>query len=351
MTPADFCQEIKTPNRKPLYLITGGEPAAVQRCLAAASDAVAPSFRDFNYQLLTLEAGQAKDLVEAVYSSAFGQPPRIIVAKNPNFKEEKEEKEKKEKKKKNDDWEVLLKYMGNPSPDNTIILVLDKIDGRLGFFKKVKAAKLEVDCQVPKGNALTTWLMAEFKARQIKATPSLCNLIIEQAGSNEPGGSNLEGLANEAEKLSLYLGAGGQLTEELVRSMVSIAPGGNVFALGDALSARQLSEALIIVRKLLENEHHLPILAMMVRQFRLLLAIKTRQRSSGSNHLDQSEAASLGIHPFVLKKTQNATGDWSWQQLRNALAALEDAHRALVTTSTPPSFILEDLVFKIISYR
>lgn len=323
MTPAGFVKEVKGPDRKPLYVLSGGEPAAVRRCLAAAAEAVHPDFHDFNYQALELEAGQARRLVAEAATMAFFSPPRVVVAKNPPFG--------------SDDWNILADYLDDPNSGTTIVLTLDKLDSRLKFAKKIKSAEAEVDCSPPKGAALTKWLMSEFQARSVTADQTVCALIIERAGADLPA------LLGEAEKLSLYVGPGGTLSADLARRLVSLAPNANVFELGEALGRHDLKSALSTLFDLLATEHHLPILAMMVRHFRLMLQIKTRQASLKVSSLGPEEASGLGLHPFVLKKTQGQAAAWSWRELAAALTALEDAHRALVTSSAPPQMVLENL--------
>lgn len=327
MTPAAFIKEIKSPNRRPLYVVGGGEPSAVRRCLEAAGEAVSADFRDFNLQTLDLEAGQAGRLIGEAGTMPFFAPPRVVLAKNPAFG--------------GDDWNALAEYLGDPNPGATIVIVLEKIDARLKFFKKIKAADLEVDCRPPKGAALVKWLAGEFKDRGVEASAQVCSIIIERAGSD------LNVLAGEAEKLSLYLGEGGTLTAGQAREMVSLAPNANVFELGEALGRHDLKAGLATLLDLLAVEHHMPVLAMMVRHFRLILRIKTRQAALGVGRLGADEASRLGLHPFVLEKTQGQAADWSWRSVSEALRSLEEAHRALVTSSAPPQMVLENLALKL----
>ncbi|MDL2259586.1 DNA polymerase III subunit delta [Deltaproteobacteria bacterium OttesenSCG-928-K17] len=323
MTPAAFIKEIQGSGRKALYLISGGESSATNKCLAAAESAVGEDFRDFNYKLMDLEAGQAGRLINEAFTMPFFAPPRVVAVKNPPFN--------------GDDWNALADYLESPNSSSTIILTLAKPDARLKFFKKVKSIDAEVDCAPPKGAALNKWLIAEFAARGVKADGPACAMIIDRAGSDP------ETLSGEAEKLSLYLGQGGALTAETVRALVSLAPNANVFELGDALGGGNLKSALANLMDLMAVEHHLPILAMMVRQFRLMLQVKTRQAELGLRRLGRDEAATLKMNPFVMDKIQTQAAGWSWADLKSALTALEEAHRAIVTTATPPELILQNL--------
>ncbi len=323
MTPAAFIKEVQGPGRRPMYVLNGGEPSALARCLAAAEAAVDPAVRDFNHQVLSLEAGQVGRLLSEAATSPFFIPPRVVVVKNPPFT--------------GDDWNALADSLEKPNSGATIVIAVDKLDARLRFAKKIKALEAEVDCSPPKGAALVKWLAGEFQARDVKAEASVCALIIERAGGD------LGVLMGEAEKLSLYVGPGGAVTLDLARRLVSLAPNANVFELGEALGRHDLKTGLATLLDLLATEHHLPVLAMLVRHFRLMLLIKTRQAALGVSRLGREEAPGLGLHPFVLEKTQGQAAAWSWRDLASALNQLEDAHRTLVTTATPPQMVLENL--------
>ncbi len=327
MTPASFIKEIGGSARKVMYVFRGGEPSAPARGRAAAEAAVEDGFRDFNYQVLDLETGEAPRLLAEAGTMPFFAPPRLVVAKNPAFSGE--------------DWNALTDYLDDPNPSTTIIIAIEKLDSRLKFAKKIKSLGGDVDCSPPKGAALAKWLAEEFASRRVKANAQVCSLLIERAGT-DPGT-----LTREAEKLSLYLGPGGNLEPDLVRALVSLAPNANVFELGEALGRHDLKSGLATLLDLLATEHHLPILAMMVRHFRLILTVKTRQSALNTKRLGKEEAANLGLHPFVLEKTQRQAAVWSWAEVASALKALEEAHRTLVTTATPAHMVLENLALEL----
>ena len=331
MTPEAFIREIAGPGRRPLYVLSGGEPTAVARCLAAALDAAAPDFRDFNCQTLDLAAGQADRLIGEARTRPFGPPPRVAMVRNPPFGHE--------------DWNALADYLEDPNPEATILLVLDgPLNARLRFSRKIKAEGLEVACQPPKGAALVKWLAGELKSRGVTAAPQVCELIIERIGDD------LNTLLGEAEKFSLFPGEGRALSEDLVRSMVRLAPNANIFKLGEALGRHDEKTALNTLLELLATEDHRPVLGMMVSHFRNMLQIKTRQGCLGRTRLGREEAGPLGLHPFVLEKTQGQAAAWSWPDLARALAALEETHLTLVSSGDhPPQAILENLALKLAS--
>ncbi len=306
MNPEEFIKEIAGPARRPLYIIEGGEPSALGRCLDAAREAALPDFRDFNFQLLDLQAGEAPRLLGEAATMPFFAAPRVLAVKNPPFSGE--------------DWNALAAYLDDPNTESTVVLVVDKPDSRLKFFKKAKSLGLNVDCAPPRGAALAKWLADEFARRGVSLTGQAARLIIERAGSE------VQALLGEAEKLSLYVGEGGRLTPEMVKNMVSLAPGGNVFELGEALGRQDASRGLATLLELLATEPHLPVLAMMVRHFRLILQVKTLQALYGTARLSPEQAKPLGLHPYVLEKTSPQAERWPWKAVAAALLATEEAH-------------------------
>ena len=334
MTPAAFIKEIAGPDRRPLYVLSGGDPTVAARCLAAALDAADPGFRDFNCQSLDLEAGQAERLIGEARTRPFGPPPRVLTLKNPPFKAE--------------DWNALAAYLDDPNPETVILLTLeDKLDERLRFAKKIKAAGLEVDCRPLKGEALVKWLAGELKSRNIPASLQVCEFIIELAGDDP------RLLAGEAEKLSLYLDPGQKLSAELVRDLVRPILDAQLYHLTDHLGRGRLREALTDLMEILSDSHQekdkkkqasdrtMQIMAALENRF--LAFLHGRARLAGAEDWPTPKFMS-NLQPFTRKKIQEQLGRWSWTDLARALAALEEAHLTLISSGDhPPRMLLENL--------
>ena len=94
----------------------------------------------------------------------------------------------------------------------------------------------------------------------------------------------------------------------------------NIFALTYALSHKNKVTAL----KILEEQYAADlspeyILAMFMRQFKILLQIKTAQ---DSKWLPVKVASTLKIHPFIVKKGLEQSKNFSAAQLKNILNRL-----------------------------
>jgi len=338
MTPAAFIKEIADPARRPLYVLSGGDPTAAAKCLTAALDAADPDFRDFNCQNLDLEPGQAERLIGEARTRPFGPPPRVLTVKNPPFKAE--------------DWNALADYLDDPNPETVVLLVLeDKLDARLRFSKKIEAAGLEVDCRPLKGEALAKWLAGELKSRGLPASLQVSKLIIERAGDDP------RLLAGEAEKLSLYLDPGQQLSAELVRDLVRPLLDAQLYHLTDHLGRGRLREALTDLLEILNDRHqekdkkkqasdqNMQIMAALENRF--LAFLHGRAKPAGAEDWPTPRFMA-NIQPLTRKIIQDHLGRWSWTGLTRALAALEEAHLTLVSSGDhPPRMLLENLVLKL----
>jgi len=339
MTPDAFIKEIAGPGRRPLYVLSGGDHTAAAKCLAAALTAASPDFRDFNCQTLDLEAGQSERLLGEARSRPFGPPPRVLTVKNPPFG--------------GDDWNALADYLEEPNPDTVILLLMeDKLDERLRFSKKIKAAESEVDCRPLKGEALVKWLAAELKNRGLSADRQVCALIIELAGDNP------RLLTGEAEKLSLYLGKGQKLSAELVRELIRPILDTQLYHLTDHLGRGRLKEALTDLLEILSDSYQekdkktqdtdrtMLILASLENRF--LAFLNDRARPMEADWPAPKFIAKLSPHTRRIIQAQ--LGRWTWPELTRALAALEEAHLTLVSSGDqPPRTLLENLALNLAS--
>lgn len=115
-------------------------------------------------------------------------------------------------------------------------------------------------------------------------------------------GSDLWRAAAELDKL-IHYAQGGAVTRAMVHELVRSDFEDSIFNLIDAISSRQKARAIALLRGHLESgEHELGILAMLARQFRILLLVReildTDPRAS-----KDAVASALSIHPFVAQKS------------------------------------------------
>jgi DNA polymerase-3 subunit delta len=136
-------------------------------------------------------------------------------------------------------------------------------------------------------------------------------------------GADLRLLDQEIVKLVTYKGGETTISVTDVETLVPYSQDAVIFDLVDALGRRDGSTAAKTLHRLLdEGEHPLRLLGMIIRQFRLLIQVKTLKAKGASS---SDVAKTLDIHPFPASKLYN-------QATHFTLAQLEKVYRYLSET-------------------
>jgi DNA polymerase-3 subunit delta len=145
-----------------------------------------------------------------------------------------------------------------------------------------------------KSGELYSWLREQLKKANKTATSSVLTLLVDRIGKD------LRRLSTELDKLVTYLGPQQELDEKSIMLATARSLQGDIFALTDAVVYGHTAKALALLKDLLgSGEPALRILAMLVRQFRLLgESIELLGRGCASAEL----ASRLNIHPYAAQK-------------------------------------------------
>ena len=158
-------------------------------------------------------------------------------------------------------------------------------------------------------------------------------------------GPNSRLLNSELIKLSTYC-ADRAITAEDVRALVADARKANVFSMVDAVGLRQPDVALRELRRLLtEGDHPLRVMAMLVRQFRLLIQVKSM---SEAGLPPEDIAQQLGVSPRGFGGLQRQARNFSFQQLEWAYRQLLECDFQVKTGSREAEVALELLVAELL---
>lgn len=207
------------------------------------------------------------------------------------------------------------------SDDNIIIFIDEELNTKdkplkadakklFAFFSKQKFVQ---EFKTLSNLQLLSFIKKETASYGKEMSTAAATLLINLSGAE------LWTMASEIKKLSFY-SANKIISENDVKELCSGAISEDIFALTDALSAKNKALAL----KLLEEQYAAGLseeylIAMLIRQFKILLQI----RSALDNNLGQTEMASrLKLHPFVLKKGMAQVKNFSAPSLKNCLNEL-----------------------------
>ncbi len=158
-------------------------------------------------------------------------------------------------------------------------------------------------------------------------------------------GPNARLLNGEMVKLATYCGDRAIQVED-VRALVIDARRANVFAMVDALGQRQPGVALRELRKLLsEGDHPLRVMAMVIRQFRLLIQVKELSEAGVSQ---ETIAQKVGMPYRGVPGLQRQARNFSFEQLERAYRQLLDYDYQVKTGARDAEAALEILVAELV---
>jgi DNA polymerase-3 subunit delta len=169
----------------------------------------------------------------------------------------------------------LIFLESQPLPDNHRIIRLAEKE-KIGYIKRFDH---------PRGDELERWVRAHVEKRGSRITPQAASLLAANvavdAGFDKDKKDKdhlpvLPTLTNEIEKLVLYKGLEGVIDVADVEALSPYAAEDKIFDLVDALGGRQsASAAELFQKKINEGADPFYLFAMFVRQFRLLIQVKS----------------------------------------------------------------------------
>ena len=240
------------------------------------------------------------------------------------------------------DREHLLAYLSEV-PDTTD-LVLVEATTVLGNDKLIKALKrlanegraAIVVCDAPAERDLPGWIIDRTRRKGGEIEPAAAYDLATSVGRN------LMLLDNELDKLIAYRGGAGPIRKTDVRLMVPYTQEASIFDMVDAIGQKNSAEATRLLREL-ERDGAAPLylLAMIVRQFRILVQVTDLQDSG----LDKYEIGSkIGLHHYPTGKAMQQSRRWRMDALLAAYDRLLETDLAIKTGKLPDDLALDLLV-------
>jgi DNA polymerase-3 subunit delta len=211
----------------------------------------------------------------------------------------------------------LMEYLPN-LPESTRLFFLEsqslRRNNRLLRFAEEQENGYVRQFSRPEGRALERWVTQRTEEKGGTITPRAVHMLITSIGNE------LAILDNEIEKLVLYRGDDGPVSEEDVALLCPYVAEASIFDLVDALGSRDgRSAAMLLQRKVNEGADPFFLFAMIVRQFRLLIQVK---ELALDGQRPPAIAKNAGIHSFVAGKMYQQSQQFSLEQLEHIYAHL-----------------------------
>lgn len=329
MTPEQLEKGMAAGKLPPVLLIHGEDRLQRDRMVNRVSDLVPESMRDFNLQQFLADETTPKEVLSHALTMPFMAPPRVIVLRGVDRYPV-------------GDLAVLTDYLDAPNESTSLVLVADKPNFNFKFYKNLKAKKLAVGFDAPQRRDLASWVVDAVERRGRRMAISTARNLIEQVGTD------LNELDSEIEKLSLYAYDREMIEPQDVRAAARVGNTANIFELGDAVGSQRPGQAISALEELLGESDPIPVLAMLIRHFRLLLKAKILLEERAR---ESDAAKALGVPSFVVRKYLGQARNLHMQEIRKGLAHLQEANRTLVTSSKPGRMVMDGLVLKLTALK
>ncbi len=326
----EFLKSLKRQVLYPVYLFYGPEGYLREQ----AVNRLIKFFRqdggsDFNIDLIDGDTATVGDMVASAETLPLFTQRRLVVVKNPPFFKGSKRAGKgstvaNENKGSNRGEKVLLKYLMDPLSSTVLVFNTNEpVDKRKRVFKAVRQTGKTVDFTYLRRSGLEFLLNQRVDKAGCRFAGRALEKLLDRTGPS------LQKLDTEIEKLLNYAGPGGVITPDDVHRLCPSSLQDNIFAIVDAVGHRHCGEALSGIQDMLAaKEPPLRILAMITRQFRLLLQIHDL---TGRGWPPREIAKRLKTHPYVVQKITAQCKNYSGESLIRIFQSLLEIDVAVKT--------------------
>ncbi len=236
------------------------------------------------------------------------------------------------------DLEPFLDYFANPNPRTCLLFIAESVHRGRKFYKALDKTGEIMEFSAPKRpQEWLAWVQTELKVRGKSMDNQVAAQFIEWTGHHTGV------LSQELDKLIIFVGERQKITSEDIKTITPQSIETSIFDLLDAVASRSSAKALLALREVLRKEHALKVLALLVRQVRLLLGCDALRKRGGN----VAEAPSvLGISPYEAQKVWQQSAKLSTEQLYKALSECLNTDLAMKTGGGDPGLLLEIMLIK-----
>lgn len=202
----------------------------------------------------------------------------------------------------------LAAYLKEMPETTCMLFVESEVDKRGRLYKAVNSIGRAVELGMQDERTLMRWLAGLAGKKGMQMETEAASLLLFQAGHD------MGQLENEVEKLSCYAMDRKAITAEDVRRLGSVQVTNQIFDMVDAVAAKRQKKALDLYYNLLMlKEQPMTILALLNRQFRLLMEIKEMERLG---YGPKEMASKSGLMPFLVGRYRAQAKAFKRRELR-----------------------------------
>ena len=239
--------------------------------------------------------------------------------------------------------DIILEYLEkfkNGKDENIIVFYENNLPhsrknalsgNKLKLFQKLNSFKYSQEFKKLSDYKVIEWIQGKFKENDKSIDQKLANKIFALVGNR------LRLLSNEISKISSY-NKEKDIQEESIDKLVSASLNDDIFLFSDKLANKKKIEAVKLLNEQLQSgANPVYLLTMIIRQFRILLQIKSALEENVSQ---ASLAKHLSLHPFIIKKSIASAQLYSLEELKLIYQKLLSLEKKIKSSGLKPQTLL-----------
>lgn len=314
------------------YLFEGVEENIKTATLSLLRKGLIPDgFGDLNESLL--DNPSTGEIISACETLPFASDQRLVIVRELSALSGRGEAD-----------ERLVSYVANV-PDFCVLVLFQrgKADARKKLYSAIKKKGGIVSFNPLSDAELNNWIIKCFRKDGKDCPPRVASLLSFTVGTDTAL------LRTEIDKLIAMVGDRSEITENDVHTIATRSIECTVFEMVDAVVAAQQAKALLLLRDMLTaGQERLGILAMLLRQYRLMQHVKIMQYEKLSR---QEITKSLGIAPFAAERTIRQAEGYSNGQVRRGVEICLDTEFKVKSGVFNDDGALESAVIALLGLR
>ncbi|MEJ8763017.1 DNA polymerase III subunit delta [Phocaeicola sp. HCN-40430] len=333
VTYEEIVRNLKNEVYSPIYFLMGEEDYYIDRISDyLVNHALTETEKEFNLTVLYGADTDIATVINAAKRYPMMSKYQVVVVKEAQHLRNIEE---------------LTYYLQKPLASTILVFCYKHgaLDRRKKITAEIEKAGVLFESKKLKEAQLPGFISSYLKRKQVEIEPKASEMMAEFVGAD------LNRMAGELEKLIITLPAGQKrITPELIERNIGISKDYNNFELRNALIAKDVLKANLIVKYFEENPKNNPLqvtLAVLFNFFaNLMLAYYAPEKT------DQGIAAQLGLRsPWQSKDYMIAMQKYSGVKVMQIIGAIRECDaksKGIGNPSTPDGELLRSLVYMIL---
>ena len=228
---------------------------------------------------------------------------------------------------------LLERYLENPNYNTTLILVVNSLDRRNKYYKKIKEMGTTIEIDELSNIELNSKIQDYVKSNGI-VLDSLALIRLREYNLD-----NYDLILSDIDKISIITK---NISDDDVNKYGSRVLADETFGLSDAIIDKKYDKIMPLLNDFIaEKKDVIPFVSLLASTYRLMLALKNNKSSN------EVIAKELGIHAYRVKLIRDKSYNYSKDDIERILLDLTELDYNLKTLNVSSYSLLEAFILNI----